>query len=324
MVNFDIKYRKILYELDSDSRQSIQTIGRKVRLHKNVVLHRIRNLENQGIIKNYFTVIDSSKLGYNSYRINLLFQNVNQKIISNIIDHFVNYNNTWWAVSLKGKYDFSAAIWVKNIKEFENIWEETLRKYHDYIRDQIVSLYLQLFTLRHSYLLFDKFQKTDRTKYEIAGGGILVDIDEIDYKILKLLANNSRIPTITISKKLNISTPTVRKKIKKLIKLEIIKGFRINIDYSKLGYKLLKIDMYLNDYKKRNDIINYIIPNPNVVYISKTVGYADLEFDLIVKDEYQMYNTVEEIKKQFPDLVKYYQFIHEHTIHKLDFMPYTL
>jgi len=67
MRRFDCKDKKILYELDANSRQSIQSIGRKVNLHKNVVLHRIRKLEESGIINNYFTIIDSSKLGYRSY-----------------------------------------------------------------------------------------------------------------------------------------------------------------------------------------------------------------------------------------------------------------
>jgi DNA-binding Lrp family transcriptional regulator len=321
-MKIDGKYKNILYELDTNSRQSIQSIGRKVGLHKNVVLHRIKKLEEKGIIDNYFTVIDSSKLGYRSYRLNLLFQNTNDIIIDDIINHFIKYKNTWWVVSTKGIYDFSTAIWVKNIKEFQRFWEQSLKKYHHYIRKQNFSLYLELFTFRHSYLLIDKYIKSDRTKYEIAGGSTSVEIDNIDYKILLLLANNSRIPTIEISNKMKISTPTVRKRIKNLIDLEVIKGFRINIDYSKLGYKMFKIDLYLNDYKKRDIILDFVIKNPRLIYLSNTLGYADFEFDVIVEEENQMYEILEQINSNFPGLIKYYNFIHEYKVHKLDYMPY--
>ena len=40
MINIDIKDRKILYELDKNSRQSITQIGNKVGLSKQVVLYR--------------------------------------------------------------------------------------------------------------------------------------------------------------------------------------------------------------------------------------------------------------------------------------------
>jgi len=53
MLKVDLKDRKILYELDYDSRQSLSKIGKKVGLHKNVVLYRIKRLENLGIISFY-------------------------------------------------------------------------------------------------------------------------------------------------------------------------------------------------------------------------------------------------------------------------------
>jgi Lrp/AsnC family transcriptional regulator, leucine-responsive regulatory protein len=321
MIKIDSNDKKILHELDTNSRQSIQSIGRKVGLHKNVVLHRIKRLEEQNIIKNYFTVIDSSKLGYRSYRLNIQFQNTNDDIINDFINHFVNYKNTWWAVSTKGIYDFSAAIWVKNIKEFQRFWENTQNKYHYYIRKQIFSLYLELFTLRHSYLKLETYDKSDRAIYEIAGGAESIKTDDIDLNILHLMANNSRIPTIELANKLEVSTPTVRKRIRNLINLGVIQGYRINIDYAKMGYDMFKIDLYLNDYTKRRMILDFIVTNPRLIYISKTLGYADIEFDLIVENEAQLHSILEAINKKFPGLINYYNFIHEYKVHKLDYMP---
>ena len=66
MEKIDVKDRKILYELDFDSRQPFSKIGKKVGLHKNVVIYRIKRLQERGIIRNFYTVIDSFKLGYQS------------------------------------------------------------------------------------------------------------------------------------------------------------------------------------------------------------------------------------------------------------------
>jgi DNA-binding Lrp family transcriptional regulator len=48
--NLDLKDRKILYELDLDSRQSFRSIGKKVGLSKDTVASRIKSLIQDGII----------------------------------------------------------------------------------------------------------------------------------------------------------------------------------------------------------------------------------------------------------------------------------
>ena len=69
MDKVDLKDRKILYELDLDARQSLTQIGKKVGLKKDVVSYRINRLQEEGVIQNYWTAIDTFKLGYNVFRI---------------------------------------------------------------------------------------------------------------------------------------------------------------------------------------------------------------------------------------------------------------
>ena len=90
MINIDIKDRRILYQLDLDSRQSFRSIGKKVGLSKDSVASRVQKLQQNRIIKGFYTVIDYSKLGYSSYRIYLVFQNTNPNIEKEIIKYFVD------------------------------------------------------------------------------------------------------------------------------------------------------------------------------------------------------------------------------------------
>ena len=61
-------------------------------------------------------------------------------------------------------------------------------------------------------------------------------LDEIDYKVLDLLIDNSRIPYTDIAKKLLISAGTVHVRIKKMEDAGIISGSSLKLDYKKLGY----------------------------------------------------------------------------------------
>ena len=64
-------------------------------------------------------------------------------------------------------------------------------------------------------------------------------LDEIDYKVLDLLIDNSRIPYTDIAKKLLISAGTVHVRIKKMEDAGIISGSSLKLDYKKLGYTFI-------------------------------------------------------------------------------------
>jgi len=321
MEKIDLKDRRILHELDYDSRQSFSMIGKKVGLHKNVVNYRIKRLQEKGVIENFYTVIDTFKLGYNSLRFYITYQNMNPEIREDLIQYFVDNKFTWWVGSFEGDYDLAVLFWVNDLHEFFPFWEKTLKQYHRYFQKQKFSLYSQLRLFRHSFLLMDKVDKIDREKYEITGGGKEVTIDEIDFNILELLATNSRIPTLNIANALDISIDTVVNRIKQLEKKDIIQGYRVNINYEKIGYHLFKVNIMLNNYLKRGQIINHIKYNPHLIMIDKAIGYYDLELDFLLKDLNQLRNIMDEITSTFPDDIKNYSFVHDPITHKVVYIP---
>ena len=76
MEKIDLKDRKILYHLDINSRQSFAKIGKKVGLHKDAVAHRVKNLQEKGIIKKFFVEYDYLKLGLTALRFYFSYQYV--------------------------------------------------------------------------------------------------------------------------------------------------------------------------------------------------------------------------------------------------------
>jgi DNA-binding Lrp family transcriptional regulator len=62
-MNLDGTDLRILAELAENSKASYVEIGRKLGLHPNVIGYRVNRLEDSGIIREYTTLIDYSKLG---------------------------------------------------------------------------------------------------------------------------------------------------------------------------------------------------------------------------------------------------------------------
>jgi len=320
MVKIDSKDREILFQLDLDSRQSFSKIGSKVGLSKTVVAYRVNKLIENGIIKTFYTVIDAFKLGYISFRIYLVYQYMTQAKEKEIIDYFTSQKLNWWTISAEGRFDLAVIMWVKDINDFYSFWEETLKRFRDFFLEQQFSVYIQLYSYRHSYLL-DDIRKSDRTKFEMTGGGTQTKIDDIDFKLLRIIAPNARAPVKEIAQRLNTTVAVVNYRIKKLLKEGVIQGFRCDIDLSQLGYQFFKADIDLKDYKQRGKIINYAKINPYLVRIDKSVGISDLELEYHVKSLEQFHEIMKDLINKFPDVIKKYRYVYASKLHKMNYMP---
>ena len=320
IMKIDLKNRKILYELDIDSRQSLSQIGKKVGLPKNVIAYRLKKLEENNVINCYYTVIDSFKLGYKSLRLYLTYQYTTPEIQKEIIEYFKNNKYTWWFGSFEGRFDLAVIMWVKDLNDFYSFWKETLKRYRYYFQDQVFSIYVQTYLYRYSYLL-DNYNIKDRERYEITGGGKKIDIDNLDFKILKILSEKARMPVTEIANLLKTTSTVVSYRIKKLIKKKIILGFRINLNISKLGYQWFKVDIDLKDYSKRKNIIDYIKINPHLIIVDESAGVADLELEFHLKNLNELHLIMEDLYSKFPNIIKNYRYIYATNVYKMHYMP---
>ena len=321
MIKIDLKDRKILYELDLNCRQSNTQIGKKVGLKKDVVAYRINRMQDEGIITNFWTAINTFKLGYNVFRIYIKLQYTNNEIKNNIIKNFVNYKNTWVAGSIRGNIDFAAVIWVDDIYEFYTFWNNTLDKFEEYFEDYSFSIYIESFDYKKNYLLPENKDYANRELYRTSCIGKPVKIDEIDYKLLNEIVVNARAPLIDLAKKLNCSSQTIQYRLKNLLNLHVIDGFRIHIDYSKLGLNLYKVDFYLKDHKKRNTIIEYLKTKPYFIVLNVSIGWSDIEPEFVFKNVDELIKEMDDINTKFPNVIKNYNYWETAIIHKFRWLP---
>jgi DNA-binding Lrp family transcriptional regulator len=320
MVKIDIKDKKILYHLHKDARQTLTQIGRKVSLQKNVVSYRLNRLKSEGVIKNFSTVIDMNKLGYIIIRIHYKFQNISPKIEKEIVYSLTNNSNTVLVATTHGLFNLKAIIIIKDINKFYQLWQETQKKYGLYIQRKSTAIFINEYYYGPYYLLdFDK--KEQRTIISKTGRGSTYKIDELDYKILQLLSANARQSINKIANKLKVSTTTISSRILKLKKAGVIRGYRVNIDPSSYGYNIYKAYLYLTDYSKRNNIVEYLKNNPNLVFVDTYAGEADLDLEFHFANISSFLKSMQDLKLKFPNLIKNFEYIYVLKYHKFLYMP---
>ena len=78
--------------------------------------------------------------------------------------------------------------------------------------------------------------KTQRTDLE------KIKIDEIDWKILKILSENSELTREEIADKIDVQSPTtISNRVKKLREINIIEGYCAKINFNLLGFSEWKV-----------------------------------------------------------------------------------
>ena len=322
LIKLDLKDRKILYQLDINARQSASEIGKKVGLSKQVVNYRINKLIESGVIQKFYTVMDTSKLGFTTYKIFLRLQNVDIEKQNEIINYIANHQNVQFFISTDGMFDLVFNVLAKNVNELYEIIKELENKYGNYIAEkEIITMIFSSFFFR-DYLINKKSNFIRKPMY-FGSEPMKMELDEKDKKILHFLGIDARMPIVDIAKEVKLSPDAVALRIKKLEKSQIIQNYILLPNFEFLNQTSYKVMFKLHNLtkEKENSILEYSKQQPNIWFYSKSLGRWDLEINMDVENANQFRNIMMEIKSRFSDVVKEYNTLQVSKVHKFNFYP---
>lgn len=96
--------------------------------------------------------------------------------------------------------------------------------------------------------------------------------DNIDRSILLELQEDARISWRELAKKVDVSAPTVRDRIKRLEDMNVIEKFTINLCAKSMGYSLTAIVRFRPLPGKRHFLETRILETENIVQCDKVTG----------------------------------------------------
>src|SRR3989344_5416549 len=265
---------RLVYELNWNARQSYSKLAKKLRLSKQVVRYRIRQLEDKKIILSYHAVIDWRRIGYNAIRIYLKWQNISLEQEKKVYEEINEDPLFMWSIRFEGEIDIAFYVWIKEVQEFSKKWFEFISKYKKYIQNYEIYESVDMVHYPMKFLV-DKPEISEL----VIGREKEVDYDELDYEILKIVTTNGQTPITEIAKKIKRTPKAALYRLKKLEKKKIIMGYYALIDETKLGYVFYKIDFYLNDMTRLKEMNEYAKQHKNVVYRMRTIGGPDFEIE---------------------------------------------
>lgn len=302
MIKIDTIDKKILYELDKDARKSCREIGKKLRLSAEVVNYRIKRLEDLGIITAYTLAINLSKLNLIQFKILLSFQHIKSEKLEKIIEKLKENKSVKWIVSCKGTWDLIISLEAFSLNEVEFLKSQVLSYFSQYVSKKAISICTEACTFNRTYFSNNN-QKNEMLLVDSEKGA---ELDDIDMRIIKKLSSNSRKSLVDIATELKTTVRIVNYRIKQLIKNKIITGFRLAIDYSKLGLQFYKLLIYLENPNEQeiNNYISYFKNNKNLIHHVRVLGSWDFEPEFEVYSEQEFNDILIEMKDKFSDIIK--------------------
>lgn len=304
VINLDLKDRKLLYELDDNSRQSASKIGKKIGLSPEVVNYRIKRLEKEEIITQYQLIVNLSTLNILQFKICLSFQHLKSEVLERKIEELKKIDSIKWIISSKGNWDLILSCETDSMESIDELKNKILTKFGNCINKKALSILIEAQTYNRNYLIEDKSVLSDSRI--IMKKSKPVNIDELDLNILKSLAKNARKPIIDIASELKQTVRVINYRIKQLEKNKIILGYKIALNYERLGLKFFKIFIYLDNpqEEKINSLISYLKQNKNTIHHVKVLGNWDLEPEFEVHSEEEFNKILQEIKDKYSDIIK--------------------
>jgi Lrp/AsnC family transcriptional regulator, leucine-responsive regulatory protein len=295
--------KKILSELDLNSRQPISIIAKRLKLSRTIVEYRMQQLEKLGVIRGYVAFLDPYKFGFASWKVYFKFQNMNKEIEKEIHDYLGKQKNIWWVISTMGSYDLMFCVLAKNAYDFYESLMNFQQKFNKIVLEIAITNHINSHFFNRGYLK------------KIKGGKVIGDtftkkpsiekLDQIDYKILKVVSEKARMPSTEIAKKLKTTPAVIIHRLKNLEKKALFVHYILNLDVKRFGYEFYKVMITLKDFTKQdlNSLKEFFKNHPNIENNSQSYGPWNMEFEMEVEN-YQMFNQVlDELRGNFSNII---------------------
>ena len=119
------------------------------------------------------------------------------------------------------------------------------------------------------------------------------NLDALDKKILRLIAEDARIPFLEVARSCNVSGAAIHQRIQKLNNLGVLKGSQFVIDPEKIGYETCAfVGLNLKHPEHFVDAMEELKKIPEVVECHYTTGNYDMFVKIYALNNHHLLNII--------------------------------
>ncbi len=283
----------------SDSRTSFTDIAKECKITVSAVRMRYKRLWKEGVINGEKMLVNPHCLGYR-HIVDLGIMNAaeDEKEVAKFLE-----SKPYIAalVGPFGKYSFFGKVALRNLNKLHEIIEEfesnrNIKHVDALIWAEAVNIeYPQNLVIKP----LERENKQQNKKMPVLTNQdqAILEIDETDRKIAKILSENSRTPFKKIAAQLDISSKTVIQRYKKL-RENLLPVSTITLDLNKLGYKALaNIYLKVSNRSKMSEIYSQLLEIPNLIVVIRLINFYDVYSAIALEDFDKLFEANEKIRR---------------------------
>lgn len=120
-----------------------------------------------------------------------------------------------------------------------------------------------------------------------------LQLDNLDMKILGLLADNARKPFLEIARECGVSGAAVHQRMAKLQGMGVVKGYQMLLDPAAVGYETCAyMGFFLKDPSRFDEVVKELEKIPEVVECHFTTGQYDMFIKLFARNNDHLLSVI--------------------------------
>lgn len=320
IINLDKKDRAILTALDGNARMGFAEMGKLAQVSPEVAFHRVKSLEQKGVIAGFQTIIAVHRIGVVANKLYLSLQDATKTVRAQIEEYLMESQSVFWFGVCQGRWDLVIAYWAGNSFDFHRKVNEFQNMFSTVIHERAITFGVDTIQFSRKWLAggAENVLETDfgKTFHDYA-------LSKNEEEILKYLANNGRMPYARIAEYAHLSVNTVKGNIARLERKGIIAGYKILVDTHRVGFEACKAFVYFKNYNQQrvDELVLYCKQQKNVINVVLCIGPWDMEIECEVENFDEYYAILEELRGAFSDIMSHYESVVFTKEPKKMFMP---
>ncbi|MAG60575.1 hypothetical protein CL619_02195 [archaeon] len=317
-MKLDKKDFQILKILADNCRTPTGHVAKQIGMSRESTHYRIQRLLEKNVITKFSISVDIQKLGFLQHIIYLSLQRVDN--LDEITQKIVENPLVGWTTKTPGKWDLIFDVYTQDMTQLDEFLSNFKKEMKHLISDIEISTQLEIKTYPSKY-----FGKTDSKKQKIPQKA-KVDkaiLKPKDLELLKLLSTNARLDLRAISKKIDISFPTLKKRMALLEESGIIMNYTLLFDQEKVGIRRFYPHFNINCdlLEEEGKFIKFLQTHTNVSSYIRPSAQPSIRVGVFANNHLEFRKIMTDIRKKFGHMFKLDRVVIVHAEPKSKIVP---
>jgi len=120
-------------------------------------------------------------------------------------------------------------------------------------------------------------------------------VDELDVRLLTLLADEPRIGILESSRRLGVARGTAQARLDKLVGRDVIASFAPQVEPAALGFGVTAFTTLEIRQGRGDEVVDHLREIPEVLEVHKTTGAGDLLCRIVARDNSDLQRVIDDV-----------------------------